>query len=90
MADVVNSLTSTDGRFRIDVVRRPTGGYQLAFSRYIEEHVPEYGLVYEGWVRVAGRVTLTDTLERGLELAAEEMVLHEGEQGGSCPGEPAV
>jgi hypothetical protein len=28
MAEVVHTLTSADGRLRVEVVRRPTGGYQ--------------------------------------------------------------
>ncbi len=77
MAEVVHSLTSANGRFRIEVVRRPTGGYQLAYFRHIEERVPEYGFVYEGWMPVPERVTLTDTPERGATLAVEAMALFE-------------
>ena len=77
MAEVVSSHTSACGRLRIDVVRRPTGGYQLAYFRHAQEHVPEYGFVWEGWVPVPERVTLTDTPERGAELAAEAMALSE-------------
>lgn len=77
MGDVVHTLTSADGRLRIEVVRRPTGGYQLAYSRHTREHVPEYGFVWEGWVPAPGRVTLTDTAERGAALAAEAMALWE-------------
>lgn len=79
MAEVVHSLTSANGRFRINVVRRPTGGYQLAYFRHAEERVPEYGLVWEGWVPVPERVTLTDTPERGAALAAEAIALFESQ-----------
>jgi hypothetical protein len=77
MAEVVHSLLSASGRFRIDVVRRPTGGYQLAYFRYAQEHVPDYGLVWEAWVSVPENVTLTDTPERGATLAAEAMAVWE-------------
>ena len=77
MAEVVHSLTSADGRLRVEVVQRPTGGYQLAYSRFRQENVPEYGWVWEGWVSVPDRVTLTDTLERGAVLAAEELAVWE-------------
>src|SRR5205823_304665 len=80
MAEIVSSLTSANGQFRIEVVRRPTGGYQLAFFRYLEEWVPEYGMVWEGWVPVPERVTLTDTPERGAALAAEAMALIERQE----------
>jgi hypothetical protein len=83
VADVVHTLTSASGRLRIDVVRRPTGGFQLAYSRYAQEHVPGHGLVWEGWVPVPEGVTLTDTPERGAALAAEAMgywELQEAEQ----------
>jgi hypothetical protein len=80
MAVVVHTLTSADGRLRIEVVRRPTGGYQLAYSRHRREHVPESGFVWEGWVSVPERVTLTDTPERGAALAAEAMALWEREE----------
>ena len=79
MAEVVHSLTSSNGRLRIDVVRRPTGGYQLAYFRYIEERVPEYDFVYEGWMPISERVTLMDTPERGAVLAAEAMKLFESQ-----------
>jgi hypothetical protein len=81
MAVVVHSLTSTDGRLRVEVVRRPTGGYQLSYSRYREERVPEYGFAWEGWVSVPGRVTLADTAERGATLAAEALALWERQEG---------
>ena len=77
MTEVVHTLTSADGRLRIEVVRRATSGYQLAYSRYAEEHVPEYGFVWEGWVSVTERVTIADTPERGAALAAEAMALWE-------------
>jgi hypothetical protein len=77
MAEVVHTLTSANGRLRVEVVRRPTGGYQLAFSRFRQENVPEYGWVWEGWVSVPGRITLTDTPERGATLAAEELAVWE-------------
>ena len=77
MAEVVHTLMSADGRLRVEVVRRPTGGYQLAYSRFRQENVPEYGWVREGWVSVPGRVTLTDTPEQAAALAAEELALWE-------------
>lgn len=77
MAEVVYSHTSASGRFRIDVVRRPTGGYQLVYFRHAQENVPEYGFVWEGWVPVPERVTLTDTPERGAILAVEAMSMWE-------------
>jgi hypothetical protein len=77
MSKIVHMLTSPDGRLRIEVVRRPTGGYQLAYSQYVREHVPGYGFVWDGWVPVPERVTLTDTPERGTALAAEAMSLWE-------------
>jgi hypothetical protein len=75
IAEVVLTLMSADGLLRVEVVRRPTGGYQLEYSRFHRENVPEYGLVWEGWVSVSGRVTLTDTAERGAALAAQELAL---------------
>jgi hypothetical protein len=87
VSEVVHSLNSADGRFRIEVVRRPTGGYQLAYSWYRQERVPEYGLVWEGWVPVPEWVTLADTPERGAALAAEAMALierHEAEPGATA------
>ena len=45
-------------------MRRPTGGYQLSYSRYRDEQVPEYGLVWEGWVSVPGWVTVVDLRDR--------------------------
>ena len=77
MKEVVHSHLSASGRFRIDVVRRSTGGFQLAYFRHAQEHVPEYGFVWEGWVPVPERVTVTDTPERGAVLAAEAMALWE-------------
>jgi hypothetical protein len=80
MEEVVHSLTSANGKFRIEVVRRPTGGYQLAYSRYREERVPEYGFVWEGWVSVPDWITLADLPERGASLAAEAMALIERQE----------
>ena len=80
MAEVVHTLTSANGRLRIEVVRRPSGGYQLTYSRHAQEHVPEYGLVWEGWVPVPERVTITDTPQRGVALAAEAMALWERQE----------
>ena len=77
MAEVVHTLMSADGRFRVEVVRRPTGGYKLAYPRFHQENVPDYGLVWEGWVSVHGRVTLTESPERGAALAAAELALWE-------------
>jgi hypothetical protein len=79
MAEVVHSLTSNDGRFRVEVFRRPTGGYQLSYLRHIVEQAPEYGHVWEGWVPMPQRVTLTDTAERGALLASEALALWERE-----------
>lgn len=80
VADVIHSLTSATGRLRIDVRRRPTGGYQLTYSRHVQEHVPGHGFVWEGWVTVPKGVTLTDTPERATALAAEAMALWELEE----------
>jgi hypothetical protein len=80
MSEVVHSITSADGRFRIAVVRRPTGGYQLAYLQHVQERVPEYDFFWEGWVSVPERITLTDTPERGAALAAEAMALIERQE----------
>lgn len=80
MSEVVQTFTSADGRLRVEVVRRSTGGYQLAYSRFRRENVPEYDLVWEGWVSVPGRVTLTDCPERGAVLAAEELSIWERQE----------
>lgn len=80
MQKVVHSLTSANGRFRIEVGQRPNGGYQLAYSRYREERVPEYGFVWEGWVSVPEWVTLADSPERGASLAAEAMALFDRQE----------
>jgi hypothetical protein len=72
------------------VLRRPTGGYQLAYLRHVQENVPDYGLAWEGWVPVPERVTITDTPERGAALAAEAMAMWErqdAEQGAPADGE---
>jgi hypothetical protein len=80
MEEVVHSLTSASGRFRIDVVRRPMGGYRLAYSQYRQERVPEYGFAWEGWVPAPEWVTLADTPEPGAALAAEAMAIIEREE----------
>jgi hypothetical protein len=77
MAEVVHSLTSADGRLRVEVIRRPTGGYQLTYSRFRQQSAPEYCWKWEGWVSVPGQVTLTDSPERGAVLAAEKLALWE-------------
>lgn len=77
VAEVVHSLISANGQLRVDVVRRRTGGYQLAYARFRRENVPEYGWVWEGWVPAQGSVILTDDPERGKALAAEELALWE-------------
>jgi hypothetical protein len=83
MTRIAYSLISTNGLLRIDVVERQTGGYQLEYSRHVEERVPEYDFVWEGWVPVPERVTLTDTLQRGEELAVEAMTLWERQEADS-------
>lgn len=80
MAEVVQTLTSANRRLRIEVVRRPTGGFQLVYSHYRRESVSDFNWAWEGWVSVPGRVILTDTPEQGAILAAEELALWEREE----------
>jgi hypothetical protein len=74
------SLTSASGRFRIEVMRRPTGGYLLEYFHRAEERDPECGFLWEGWMPIPERVTLTDTPEHGVTLAAEATALWERQE----------
>jgi hypothetical protein len=70
--EVVQTIASESGRYRAEIVRRPTGGYQVDILRWTEEWV-ERVKVAEFWEPVGQGVTLTDTVERAGQLAAEKL-----------------
>jgi hypothetical protein len=72
--EVVKCIYSTDGRHRAEIVRRPSGGFQVDVFRWNEEWVEGYGKVAEFWEQANRGVTLTDTLEHAEELAVEKLV----------------
>jgi len=71
MTEPLKTISSTCGRYRAEIVRR-TGCFQVKLFRWTEEWVPGYGEVAEFWEPASHFATMTDTLERAEELAAEE------------------
>jgi hypothetical protein len=79
--EVIATLTSRDGRYRAEVLKRPVGGFQVLVSRWTEEWVPDYGKVGEFWASVGRGATFTDTSERAEELAREHFLMWESQDG---------
>ena len=73
--EVVRIVTSANGLYRAEVVQRSTGGFQVEVSRWVEEWVPGFGKIDEGWMPVHQGLTLTDTVERAEALAAESLLV---------------
>jgi hypothetical protein len=73
--DVVRTIPSPTGQYRADIVRRPTGSFQVEILRWTEEWVPGHGKVAEVWAQVHEGTTLTDSLECAVALAHEKLVV---------------
>lgn len=75
MADVVQTLTSPDGRHRALVVRHVDGVFRVEVERWTEEWVPGYGKLGEFWSQITRSATFADTANRAAELAGDELRL---------------
>jgi len=72
MSQVEKTIPSVCGHYRVDIVRRSKGEFQVDLLRWTEEWVPGYGKVAEFWERVSKMTTIADTMERAEALAREE------------------
>jgi hypothetical protein len=76
MAESVITIPSACGLYRAEIVRRRDGAFQVDILRWTEEWVPDYGKVDEFWEPMGEGLTLTDTLERARDRAAEKLADH--------------
>jgi hypothetical protein len=72
--EVMRTFNSPSGLYRAEVIRRPTGGFQVEVSRWTVESVPGHGTVHEGWTPIRDGLTLADSIERAAILAAEALL----------------
>jgi hypothetical protein len=71
MGEVVETLGVVTGAFKVDIVRRPDGLFQLIPQKWIEEIVPGHGKVAEFWEPQGRTASLTDDLEIARAIARE-------------------
>ena len=75
--EVVRTISSASGRYRVEIVRRAAGVFQVEVLRWTEEWVQGHGKVAEFWEPVKQSATFTDTLERAEALAHEDLHVYE-------------
>jgi hypothetical protein len=73
--EVVQTIPSASGQFKVEIIRRPTGAFQVELYRWNEEWIEDHK-VAEFWWDIGG-LTLTDTLERAEKLAQEKLAVCE-------------
>ena len=71
MRDVVETIPSPSGAYKVEIVRRTDGCLQVFLLRWIEEIVPDHGKVAEFWEDQNRLASLTDDLDIARSLGRE-------------------
>jgi len=71
MRTVVETILSPSGRYKVEIVRRPDGPFQVFLLRWIEEIVPGHGKVAEFWEDQNPMASLTDDLQTARSMGTE-------------------
>ena len=70
---VRTTITASSGDLRAEVVERDDGLFEVMVFARIHEFAPEFGVDKHVWHQVGRDEVLTDTFERAVELAREEV-----------------
>ncbi len=71
MRNVIETIPSASGRFKVEIVQRADGHFQICLLRWIEEIVPGYGKVAEFWADQDRTVSITDDIEVARAIARD-------------------
>jgi hypothetical protein len=78
MSDVVAEKVSADSKYKVVILQRKDGLYEIVTFRWTREIIPGEGQVAAFWEPVA-QASLTDTFSNAEKLAADELVAWSGE-----------
>jgi hypothetical protein len=70
---VRETIVAPSGNLRAEVIERDDGLFEVAVFQRLHEHAPEFGVDEYVWHDVGRDKILTDTFERAVELAGEEV-----------------
>jgi hypothetical protein len=70
---VRTTITASSGDLRAEMVERDDHLFEVAVFARIHEHAPEFGVDEHVWHQIGRDKILTDTFERAVELAREEV-----------------
>jgi len=73
--EVVRTILSASGQYKVEIIRRPTGSIQVDLFQWNAEWLEDHK-VAEFWMDIS-RLTLTDTIERAEELARDKLAMCE-------------
>jgi hypothetical protein len=71
MRDIVETIASPSGRYKVEIARRGDGQLQVFLMRWIEEIVPGHGKVAEFWEDQNRMASITDDIEIARSIGFE-------------------
>jgi hypothetical protein len=77
MRDVVETIASPSGQYKVEIARRDDGYLQVFLMRWIEEIVPEHGKVAEFWEDQGRTASITDDIEVARSIGLEYLTAHD-------------
>lgn len=78
MGPTVETLTSADAAWKVEIVRRDDGNLQVLLFRWFEETGPDGAVLDRAWTPVKTAVTITDTLPSARRIAEALLRTHAG------------
>jgi hypothetical protein len=79
MCDIVSEIVSSDALYKVTILRRKDGLYEVEAFRWTREIIPHHSEVSAYWEPVS-RPSLTDTLPNAEKLADVELAAWSGEK----------
>lgn len=71
MRQVVESIESPSGAWKVEIVRRGDGLLQVHLLRWTEEDVPDHGTIAGFWADQRTAASIVDTLETARAIGRE-------------------
>jgi len=71
MREVVETIESQGGSWRVEIVRRRDGLFQVFLLRWTEEIVPDHGKLPGFWADQRTAASITDTVETARSIGRE-------------------
>ncbi|WP_423408526.1 hypothetical protein AABM38_23395 [Heyndrickxia sp. MSNUG] len=80
MKQVIKIILTPSKRYKAEIIQRRDHLFEYFLYEWTREYAPDYGYVSDGyWSPITTNISLSDTEDRAVQIAIEELRLYSGE-----------